>query len=173
MRAALPAAAGLSLLAAATLSLLAAPAGPDRAALSALEKTFDRRFESLFDDPFLLLGMTRAVYVPGAGAVFSAEVALVISPGGPLARPDREVLDRLHRKRLERLPELKQAMAGLLVRAGSALETVPEGERIVLGVTLFRKSGEPAAGLPSQIVMQATRRELAAKQEAAIQVSEY
>lgn len=155
------------------LTLLAAPAGPDRAAMAAIEKSFDKRFETLFDDPFLLLGMTRGIYVPGTGAILSAEVALAISPGGPLARPDRETMERVHRKRLERLPELKQAMKELVVRAGSALETIPAEERIVLGVTLFRKSGDPMSGLPAQIVMQASRRDLAEKQAAAIQVSEY
>jgi len=144
-------------------------AGPDRASLLAIEKMMDRRIETLFDDPFLLLGMTRGVYLEGTGAVFSAEVGLVVTPAGPFAAkasPEESAARR--KKRLERLPALKSAIQEMMERAAPMLEKMPSGEQIVLGVTIFRRSGEDNAGIPAQIVARATRADLLAKKPAAL-----
>ena len=47
-----------------------------RAALTAMELSFDRRLTTLADDPYLLIGPTRGVYLEHYGAVFTAEVSL-------------------------------------------------------------------------------------------------
>src|SRR5260370_456257 len=51
-----------------------------RAALIAMEKSFDQRIVRLADDPYLLVGDTRGVYLEGYGAVFTAEVNLANGP---------------------------------------------------------------------------------------------
>src|SRR3954447_24284462 len=51
--------------------------GLTRAKLRTAELTGDGRFETMLnDDPASLLGGTRAVYLPGYGLVFSAELDL-------------------------------------------------------------------------------------------------
>ncbi len=156
------------------LVAVAAMAGPDRSSMAAVEKAIDRRIETIFDEPFLLLGMTRAVYLEGSGAVFTAEMGLVLSPAGPFApKMTDEQAQRLRKKRLERLPALKASMQDMMVRAAEMLPTLPASERVVLGITLFRRSSEDNSGIPAQIVMQALRKDLLEKNKTAIQVQEY
>ena len=155
-----------------------------RAAVAAMEKSIDRRLEAVVESPFLLLGMTRGVYLEGYGAVFTAEVNLAsgpsISPFRPKVTKDDTVKLRLNN--LGRLPALKSAMREMLVAAAGSLDTVPAEERLVVGVSLFCFSWEDSSGLPSQIVMQAPRRTLLDFQtnrrdrstlEAAVQVQEF
>ncbi len=52
-----------------------------RTTLAAAEKSLDNRFAGLWsDNPFVMLGPTRGVYLEGYGAVFTAEVNLVAGP---------------------------------------------------------------------------------------------
>src|SRR5882724_6792216 len=45
------------------------------------EKSLDDRFNKLWsDNPFVVLGPTRGVYLEGYGAVFTAEINLVSAP---------------------------------------------------------------------------------------------
>lgn len=156
------------------LIALALMAAPDRAAIATIEKTIDRRFETLFDEPFLLLGTTRGVYLEGTGAVFTTEVGLAIGPAGPFAaKLNKAEMERLRKKRLERLPVLKTAMQDMLVRSAELLPALPSEERVVLGVTIFRKSTEDNTGIPAQIVMQALKSELIGKNKTAIRVQEF
>ena len=72
----------LALLLAAVL-LVAAVTEPilNRTMLITVEKRIDQRLETLYDEPFLLLGMARGLYLDKFGAVFSAELQLVSTPG--------------------------------------------------------------------------------------------
>ncbi|MDP2996038.1 MAG: hypothetical protein Q8N47_01035 [Bryobacterales bacterium] len=155
-----------------------------RAAVAAMEKSIDRRLETVVEDPFLLLGMTRGVYLESYGAVFTAEVNLASGPSISPFRPkiSKDDIVKLRLKKLERLPALKSAMREALVAAAGSLDTVPAEERLVVGVSLFCFSWEDSSGLPSQIVMQAPRRTLLDFQtnrrdrstlEAAVQVQEF
>lgn len=149
-------------------------AAPDRASIIATEKMLDRRIETMFDEPFLLLGMTRGVYLEGTGAIFTAEVSLAISPAGPFApKMDQQEMARIRKKRQERLPVLRTSMEEFLLRSAAMLPRVPDEERIVVGVTIFRKSAEDNTGIPAQIVMQATKHDLMAKNKSAIRVQEF
>ena len=134
-----------------------------RAALVVIEKDFNGRIERYnIDDPFLLLGATRGVYLEGYGAVFTAEVNLVAGPVISPFRPtiSKEEIAKLRQKKLSRLPVLKQIMRDLLVNSAATLETVSPNEQIVVGVSLFYFSWEDSTGLPSQILMQADRKAL-------------
>ena len=59
-----------------------------RAMLVASEKSLDDRVSRLWDDnPFVLLGPTRGIYLEGYGAVFTAEVNLVLGPVFAMVQP--------------------------------------------------------------------------------------
>ena len=52
-----------------------------RTTLAAAEKSLDDRIAGLWgDNPLIVLGPTRGVYLEGYGAVFTAEVNLVAGP---------------------------------------------------------------------------------------------
>jgi hypothetical protein len=126
-----------------------------------MEKSFDRRLEGWsVDEPVMLLGTTRGVYLEGYGAVFTAEMNLLpgatMSPFQPTIKKEQVV--RVHQKKLSRLPQLRQQMTEMLVASAQSLDTVPLDERIVVGVTLFHFAWEDVSGIPAQIVMQAPRR---------------
>jgi len=134
-----------------------------RATIAAMEKSFDHRIQSLdVTDPFDVLGSTRGVYLEGYGAVFTAEVNLVVGPAISPFRPalTKEQIAKLRLKRLARLPVLKRQMKDALGALAASLDTVPPSEQIVLGVSLFYFSWEERADLPGQILMQARRQAL-------------
>ena len=92
--------------------------------------------------------------------------------------PTKEMLVATRKKKLERLPLLKDAMRAQLASAAIALEKLPADEKVVLGISIFRRSWEDSTGLPAQIVMQATRKDLlnartAPAIEAAIRIQEF
>ena len=163
--------------------LIAAVAEPllNRTMLIPVEKRIDQRLETLFDEPFLLLGMTRGLYLDKFGAVFSAELQLVSTPGlgtFGFTAPTKEMLVATRKKKLERLPLLKDAMRAQLAAAAIALEKLPAEEKVVIGISIFRRSWEDSTGLPAQIVMQATRKDLLTARtapaiEAAIRTQEF
>lgn len=172
------------LLAALAAHPAADPTRQVRQSLAALERIFDSRIErQSIEDPFLLLGTTRGLYLEGYGAVLTAEVNLVTGPALTPFRPalSKEDIARLHAKKLQRLPVLRQIMREMLLDAAGSLEAVPPGEQIVLAVTLFYYSWEDRTGLPAQILMQASRQQLLALRrsrspaalESAITVKEY
>jgi len=134
-----------------------------RATIAAMEKSFDHRIQSLdVTDPFDLLGSTRGVYLEGYGAVFTAEVNLVVGPAISPFRPalTKEQIAKLRLKKLARLPVLKRQMKDALGALAASLDTVPPSEQIVLGVSLYYRSFEQRADLPGQILMQARRQAL-------------
>ena len=149
-----------------------------RAALASVERSFDGRLERAnAPDSFLLLGPTRGVYLPGYGVVFSTEVNLIVSPNlSPFHQSFTKIeIARIHGRKLQQLPLLRQNMREMLVASAAALENLPPDEQVVLAVTLFNYSWEDASGLPSQIVMQAERQKLLSNstRETAIRTLEY
>jgi hypothetical protein len=149
-----------------------------RTALAAVEKTFDQRLEKAsITDPFDLLGTTRGVYLEGYGAVFSAELNLIVSPNlSPFhQRFTKQEIARIHDRKLQRLPLLKQNMREMLIASAATLENLPPSEQVVLAISLFHYSWEDTAGIPGQIVMQAQRQQLlsSATRESAIRTQEF
>jgi hypothetical protein len=147
-----------------------------RAALATIEKSCDGRFARSYDS-FDLLGATRGVYLEGYGAVFSTELNLFLSPNiSPFHQSFTSIeKTRIHDRKVQRLPLLKQQMRELLIASAASLENLPPGEQVVLAVTLFHYSWEDYSGLPSQVVMQAERQKLLsnATRETAIRTVEF
>jgi hypothetical protein len=139
----------------------AAP-GFKRAALIPVEKSFDQRIMHIADDPYILLGYTRGVYLEGYGAVFTAEVNLVNGPWQSPFRPviTKEDIARIRARKLERFPVLRQAMRDTLLDAAASLDEVPAKEQIVVGVSLPYRPEEDSTGMPGQILMQGEKGKL-------------
>jgi hypothetical protein len=148
-----------------------------RAALASIERTCDSRLERPTPDSFYLLGTARGVYLEGYGVVFSTELNLIVSPNlSPFHQSFTPIEKaRIHDRKVQRLPVLKQQMRELLVASAVSLENLPPSEQVVLAVTLFHYSWEDYTGLPSQIVMQAERGKLLsnATRETAIRTVEF
>lgn len=165
-------------------SLIAAQRPPvSREAMAAVEQSVDHSIRALdVNDPYDLLGFTRGVYLSGYGAVFTAEVNLVVTLITPFHQPPVGAqLTRLRQKKLQRLVAIRELMRQALVSAAATLDPVPPNEQIVFGLTLFYRGFEEREGLPSQIIMQAPKQTLLdfkanriskAQLDAAIQVQE-
>jgi hypothetical protein len=152
----------------------------NRGLLAPVEKSLDDRFARLWpDNPLALLGSTRGVYLEGYGVVLTAEVNMVIG-GTSLMQPrwtdkDKEMH---HKKKLERLPQLRTAMKQALAASAASLDPVAPTEQIVLSVFLSRYPWEDATGIPAQVTMQAPKAKLLEAQrtgslDQAIQVKEF
>jgi hypothetical protein len=135
---------------------------PKRAAVKAMEVSFDQRIQRLADDPFILVGFTRGVYLEGYGAVFTAEVNLAIGPSPSPFHPvvSKEDIARIRAKKLARFPALRQCMQDMLLNAAASLDEVPASEQIVVGVSLLYRPDEDSSGMPGQILMQGAKGQL-------------
>jgi len=156
----------LAVFAASTVPAGAANASPrvTRPMLVAMEKSLDSRVTRLSqDNPFVLLGPTRGIYLDGYGAVFTAEINLVSMPAAMMMfRPEltKEEIEQHRQKKLSRLPQLKEALRQALIDSAASLDTVPGEEQIVVVAMLSKYPWENMTGLPLQIMMQASKKSL-------------
>jgi hypothetical protein len=151
------------------LSLTAATAPRvGRATLVSVEKSLDERFGHLWDDnPYLLLGNTRGVYLENYGAVFTAEIDLVLNPTSLMhATVGKDEIVKFHQKKLDRLPILKKALRDALVSSAISLDTVPPDEQIIIVAFVAHHSWEDMSGIPTQLTLQAPRKKLVDAQRA-------
>jgi hypothetical protein len=156
-----------------------------RTTLAAAEKSLDNRFAGLWsDNPFIMLGPTRGVYLEGYGTVFTAEVNLVAGPQIGILTPSmtKQSIAEHRQKKIARIPELKKAMAKALADTAASPEmaAVPPDEQIVLVAFLSHFPWEDLSGVPSQIMMQGSKKKLLEAQpkggaalEASIQAVQY
>jgi len=135
-----------------------------RPMLVATEKLLDPRLTlSSTDSPLLLLGPARGVYLDSYGAVFTIEVNLIsISPAQFMFKPvnTKEDVAQHKQKKLSRLPELRRALREALVEAAVSLNAMPPDEQIVIVAILAKYQWEDMSGVPLQIRVQATRKQL-------------
>ncbi len=136
-----------------------------RNTLAATEQKLDNSFTKLWsDNPFVVLGPTRGVYLEGYGAVFTAEVNLVAGPAIGIMTPPmtKQDIAKHKQKKIARIPELKKALAKALaeVAASPEMATVPPDEQIVLVAFLSHFPWEDLDGLPAQIMMQGSKKQL-------------
>jgi hypothetical protein len=127
-----------------------------RASIEGRERYLSGRISGLWpEDPYLLLGTTRGVYLDGYGAVFTAEIDLAPGPSlNPFhqSMTKQNVIDN-HQKMMQRLPKLKEAMSDMLAVTAASLDNVPPEERVVLGITFTQYSWQDRSGIPSQVIM--------------------
>jgi len=136
-----------------------------RNTLAATEKKLDNSFTKLWsDNPFVVLGPTRGVYLEGYGAVFTAEVNLVAGPTLGIMTPPmtKQDIAQHKQKKMARIPDLKKALAKALADTAASAEmaAVPPDEQIVLVAFLSHFPWEDLDGLPAQIAMQGSKKQL-------------
>jgi hypothetical protein len=152
------------LLLAVVSAMAAATAGPrvTRATLVAMEKSLDERIQRLWDDtPYLLLGSTRGVYLDGYGAVFTAEVNLVMNPVSLMnTRLTKEDIAKVRQKKLDRLPVLIKTLKAAMVSMSTSLDSVPADEQIAIVAFVDHYPWEDITGMPVQITLQAQKKKL-------------
>lgn len=136
------------------------------AKIGELEKSFDSRLLTLADanEPLDLMGDTRGIQLDGYGLVFTSEVSLVVTPSiNPFQKEiPPAVRQRVHQRRVERLPLLKAAMKEMLRNMATTAAQLPANEQLVLSVRLFYGAWEDTTGMPGQVVMRASRADAAA-----------
>ena len=128
-----------------------------------LEKRFDTQLASVGapNSPIDVLGTTRGLYLDGYGAVFTTELSLIITPQ---VNPFRQQITKeeaasVHQRKLNRLPQLKQAMGEMMKTSALTLIQIPESQQIVVAVRLLYLPWEDTTGLPAQVMLTATRGE--------------
>ena len=130
------------------------------AVMTDLEKHLDERISTAGGaEPLVLLGPARALYLAGYGAVVTQEVSLAVTPTINPFQPKIMPQDvaRVHQKKTERVPLLKQLLPQMWASTAETLNMVPDNEQIVLAVRLLYKSWEDTKGLPGQIVLRGAR----------------
>jgi hypothetical protein len=151
-------------------ALTGASAGPrvSRGTLAGVEKTLDERIKRLWDDtPYLLLGGTRGVYLEGYGAVFTAEVNLVMNPVSLMnSRVSKDDIARVRQKKLDRIPTLKKTLREAMVTMASSLDAIPGEEQIAIVAFIDHYPWEDVTGVPVQITLTAQKKKLAEAQRA-------
>jgi hypothetical protein len=143
--------------------LAAQKAAPNRGELAAVEKVFDQKFTRFsVSQPMDLLGLTRGLYLPGFGVVFTAELSLIQAPVISPFRPKitKEEALQIRAAKIKRVPEIRTLMRELLLASASSLDSVPPGEQVVLGISFIYANWEDSSGLPKSILMQAQRSQL-------------
>jgi hypothetical protein len=167
----------LLLVAAVAIAAAAAPR-VSRATLRAMEKSLDARISALWDVPYLLIGPTRGVYLEGYGAVFTAEVNLVMNQTTLMApQVSKAEIAKSRQLKLERIPQLKKALSQALVSTAASLDTVPAQEQIAIIAFLDHYPWEDVTGMPVQVTVHAIKGKLLEAQhggnlDSVIQVTE-
>ena len=143
------------------LTLFATGRAPARSELANAERSIDNAIQRKWsEDPLVLIGGTRAFYVEGFGVVMSAELNLVTGPSiNPFSGPlTPEMVAGYRKKKLERLPQMRDLMSSTLQQAKAWFPTLRDDEQIALGIQMYRYPWEDRAGIPSQVVWQTMKR---------------
>ena len=155
----------IGLAAFAALAMAGSPERPhiSRVEVANLEKIINTQLAGMFpDEPWLILGFTRGIYIDGVGVVFSADVNLATGPTVSPFNPSlpKEVVAAHHDKKVSRLPKLRDTMYAIVRSLTTFLPGMPADEQVVFAVTLYRYPWEIPNGIPTQIVMHVQRAKL-------------
>jgi hypothetical protein len=136
---------------------------PSRAEIAAVEENLYNKLNAFdMNAPVDVLGLPRGLYLPGYGAVFTAELNLAragnITPFRPRVTPEEVV--QIREAKLKKLPALRDMMRQMLVDSAMSLDRVPATEQVVIGFVLAHHSWEDRKGLPQVITMHAPRQAL-------------
>lgn len=155
----------LTLILASTTFAIAADRKPNRATLREAETRFDMMIQKQWtDDPLVLLGNTRAIYVEGFGVVMTAEINLVTGPTVSPFNPSisKESIAKHHDRKVQRLPNLRDLLKSSASTARAWFPDLADADNLVVGITLLKYSWEDPAGIPSQLVAITQKRKDAA-----------
>jgi len=127
-----------------------------------------RRVESDFDSnlkladpksPLNVLGLTRGLYLPGFGVVFTTEVELAMNNFNPMFNQHvgAEAKTSLHENKVRHVELLRQQMGAMVANIAKNLTFLGPTDQVVVAVRLYYASWEDKTGLPDQIVMRADK----------------
>jgi len=133
-----------------------------RQTLTDLEKRLNNKLASYggANDPIDVLGAARGIYLDGYGVVFTVEVSPIMTPNiNPfhtvMTEPEKV---KIHQRKLDRLPVLKQLLRDAWQESATALTSVPDNQEVVVAARLLYLNWEDTRGLPGEIVMKGDRR---------------
>jgi len=134
-------------------------------ALEELERSFEAKLaQHPGKFPFDPLFNAAGVYVPGQGLTLTSRISLVYTDQPSPFRPafSAQELETLRAHKLDKIPILEQNMREVMYDAAAspAFDSIPGGEHITLGVSLFYYLWEHQEGLPRQITMTAEKQKL-------------
>jgi hypothetical protein len=146
--------------------------------------TLDNRLKRLWANepvPPQVVGLTQGAYIKGYGMVFMSEMNLAVVSGITPFHPEvtADEVKRTREMKLKRVAQLRETMRDLLVESAATLNSVVGlDEQVVLSISLFYWNWEKHDGLPSQIVMHASKKSLvlaktSATDKASIAVDEF
>ena len=148
----------LALLAsAAALAETPTPA-PSRDELAAVERSIYNKLAKFHvEAPADILGLPRGIYLDGYGAVFTAELGTLLTPGMGPFRPaiGKDEIAQIRAAKEKRMPEVRTLMQQMLVDAAATLDRVPSNENIVIGFVFFYNKWEDRGKMPKMITMRA------------------
>jgi hypothetical protein len=127
-----------------------------------------RRIESDFDsnlkladqkNPLNVLGLTRGLYLPGFGVVFTTEVELAMNNFNPMFNQHvaAEAKTSLHDNKVRHVELLRQQMGAMVTNIAKNLTFLGPTDQVVVAVRLYYASWEDKTGLPDQIIMRADK----------------
>jgi hypothetical protein len=136
-------------------------AAPSPVSFRRMESNFDYQLKTADEkNPFNLLALTRGLYLPGYGVVFTAEVELVQNQAMPMFRQNitAETKAALHDRKIRHLDLLRKQMADMIATSAKDLTFLGPNEKVVVAIRLWYDTWEDKTGLPDQIVMTADKR---------------
>jgi hypothetical protein len=111
--------------------------------------------------PFSFVDPPCAYSVDNFGILMTSEISLATGYGPTMFGPVRpEQIKDHHHKVLERLPLLREQMKVALFDGAARFGPLDENERLAVAVTVYHFVWEDTTELPSQIVMQGTKKSL-------------
>lgn len=147
-----------------------------KAQLEAFQTAINQEIAREFTQPFVLLQDAKGTYLPGYGAIFHLEVNLhpLRSLNMFNLKPyTEEELQQARKAKLEKLGELKTRLSALLLEHGAKLTAVPADQNVAMVVHLFNMPSERGEGLPTQLVMETSRKALLEAQKAGTAAAEF
>lgn len=144
--------------------------------LEAFQGIVNREIAQAFSGPFVLLQDAKGSYLPRFGAVFHLEVNL--HPLRSLNMFDlrpytEEELQKVREAKLERVRDLKTRLSALLLEHGIKLTEVPADQNVAVVVHLFNLPSELSEGVPTQVVLETSRRALLEAQAQRMPAAEF
>jgi hypothetical protein len=130
-------------------------------ALRVLQTQFDSELAAYnYNDSIDVIGRTRGVYLNDYGVVFTTELSPIVTPNITpfIQKIPEETKVSVHKRKLERIPVVKQKMADMMKHAAEQLALLPENQQIVVVVKLLYYPYEDTSQLPKQIMMKGDKR---------------
>lgn len=128
----------------------------DLSVMRRTEREVDSRIERFDTEaPLYVIGATRGLYLAGTGAVYSVEVSLAPAVGITpfFQKPSDAQINKIHKAKTERVPVLRDLMLSMMPELAVSLRGLPDGEEVVMAITLFYFRYEKLDGLPRQMVV--------------------